>query len=84
MRAASESRGGEAGTAEVEVEEGRETEDTPAVAAQHRRAENRGRIEDKDKTRGIASPSTCSGKWLKNHTQPSKPELASDTASDRI
>ena len=47
MRAASESRGGEAGTAEVEVEEGRETE-APAVAAQHRRAENRGRIEESE------------------------------------
>ena len=58
MRAASESRGGEAGTAEVEVEEGRETEDTPAVAAQHRRAENRGRIEDKDKPEESPRPST--------------------------
>ena len=46
MRAASERRGGEEGNEEVEVEEGGETEeeeagllDTPAVAAQHRRAE---------------------------------------------
>ena len=51
MRAASERRGGEEGNEEVEVEEGGETEeeeagplDTPAVAAQHRRAESRVRI----------------------------------------
>ena len=51
MRAASERRGGEEGNEEVEVGEGGETDeeeagplDTPAVAAQHRRAESRVRI----------------------------------------
>jgi hypothetical protein len=64
MRAASESRGGEEGTAEVEVEEEGETEG-PAVAAQHRRAENRGRIEEYRSTVNLSS--TCSGNWLKYH-----------------